>query len=43
MDHVPRKQYGQFITQFSSPLCPERRRGPLILLSNGYQGLFPWG
>jgi hypothetical protein len=28
---------------FSSQLRPERFRSPLSLLSNGYQGLFPWG
>jgi hypothetical protein len=27
----------------SSPPCPERFWGPPSLLSNGYQGLFPWG
>jgi hypothetical protein len=28
---------------FSSPPCPERLWDPPNLLSNGYQGLFPWG
>jgi hypothetical protein len=28
---------------FSSPSRPERLCGPPSLLSNGYQGLFPWG
>jgi hypothetical protein len=28
---------------FSSPLCPERLRGPPNLLSNAYLRLFPWG
>jgi hypothetical protein len=28
---------------FSSPPCPERIWGLPSLLSNGYQGLFPWG
>jgi hypothetical protein len=28
---------------FSSPPRPERLWGPLSLLYNGYQGLFPWG
>jgi hypothetical protein len=27
----------------SSPPCPDRLRDPPSLLSNGYQGLFPWG
>jgi hypothetical protein len=27
----------------SSPPRPERLWGPLSLLSNGYQGFFPWG
>jgi len=28
---------------FSSPPRPDRRWGPPSLLSNGNQGLFPWG
>jgi len=28
---------------FSSPPHPERLWSPPSLLSNGYQGLFPWG
>jgi hypothetical protein len=28
---------------FSSPPCPDRIWGVPSLLSNGYQGLFPWG
>jgi hypothetical protein len=28
---------------FSSPPCPDRLCVPPSLLSNGYQGLFPWG
>jgi len=28
---------------FSSPPHPDRFWGPPSLLSNGYQGLFPWG
>jgi hypothetical protein len=28
---------------FSSPPRPDRLWGPLSLLSNGYQGFFPWG
>jgi hypothetical protein len=29
--------------EFSSPQRPERLCGSPSLLSNGYQGLFPWG
>jgi len=28
---------------FSSPQCPVQNWGPSSLLSNGYQGLLPWG
>jgi len=28
---------------FSSPLLPDQSCGMPLLLSNGYQGLFPWG
>jgi hypothetical protein len=28
---------------FSPPLRAERFGGPSTLLSNGYQGIFPWG
>jgi hypothetical protein len=30
-------------SSISSPPCPERLWGPHSLLSNGYQGLLPWG
>jgi hypothetical protein len=35
--------YGTRLGIFSSPPRQERLWGPLSLLSNGYQGLFPWG
>jgi hypothetical protein len=36
-------EYRQELGIFSSPPSPGRFWGPHSLLSNGYQGFFPWG
>jgi len=35
--------FNKYLKIPSSPPCPERHWDPHSLLSNGYQGLFPWG